>query len=74
MTSSIPLQYVTDSQGKPIAVQISMNDWESLQTQITDLQRKLEILQGIREAVLEVWEARKTGQKLQTLNDFLDEC
>jgi len=71
---SIPFQYVTDSQGNQVAVQISVQDWDLLQKQVTDLHRKLEILQGIREAVLEVWEARQSEKKLQTLNDFLDEC
>ncbi len=74
MIPTVPLQYVTDSEGNQIAVQILMTDWELLQKEMTDLQRKLEVLQGIREAILEVWEAHQTGKELQTLNDFLDKC
>ncbi len=71
---SIVYQYVTDSQENRLAVQISLEEWELLQKEIAELKRKLEILQGIREALLEVREARRTGRKLQTLKDFLNEC
>ena len=70
----IPYQFVTDLQGNPLAVQISLSDWEMLQKELADLRRKLEVLQGIRDALLEVHHARKIGRKLQTLKDFLNEC
>jgi len=37
------------------------------------IQKTNEVLQGIKEAVLEVRKARKEGRKLQTFDDFIKE-
>ncbi len=68
------LHYITDASGNQIAVQIPMSDWLLFQKEYLEIKRKLEVLAGIKEAIIEVYQARKKNQKLQTLTEFLDEC
>jgi phage pi2 protein 07 len=68
------LNYLTDASGNQIAVQIAMEEWLVFQQEYQELQRKLEIMQGIRDALEEVQNARKEGRKLQSLSEFLNEC
>jgi hypothetical protein len=68
------LQYVTNTEGVPIAVQIPLLEWEKLMQELGALRRKVEVLQGIKEGIIEVRKARKEKRKLQTLTDFLNEC
>ncbi len=70
----LTLSYLTDTSGKQVAVQIPINDWVLFQKEFETLQRKLEVLQGIKDALLEVRIAKKEKRKLQTLTDFLNEC
>jgi hypothetical protein len=50
-----------------------MEDWLVFQKEYQEMKRKLEILQGIRDALNEVRQARKEKRKLQTLTEFLNE-
>ena len=68
------LNYITDISGNQIAVQIPINDWLVFQKEYQEVKRKLEILQGVKDALQEVHKARKEERKLQTLTDFLNEC
>jgi len=68
------LNYLTDASGNQVAVQIAMEEWLAFQQEFQELKRKLEIMQGIREALEEVQNARKEGRKLQSLSEFLNEC
>jgi hypothetical protein len=68
------LQYVTNTEGVPVAVQIPLLEWEKLMQELGELRRKIEVLQGIKEGIIEVRKARKEKRKLQTLTDFLNEC
>jgi phage pi2 protein 07 len=68
------LNYITDISGNQIAVQIPINDWLVFQKEYQEIKRKLEILQGIKDALNEVHKARKEKRNLQTLTDFLNEC
>jgi len=68
------LNYITDASGNQIAVQIAMEDWLVFQKEYQEMKRKLEILQGIRDALNEVRQAQKEKRKLQTLTEFLNEC
>ncbi|WP_338814680.1 hypothetical protein V9L05_05425 [Bernardetia sp. Wsw4-3y2] len=65
--------YLVDTEGNKIAVQIPIAEWNLIEEEMQKLRKKIEILQGIKEAVVEVKTARKSGKKLQTLNDFLNE-
>ena len=68
------LNYLTDASGNQVAVQIAMEEWLAFQQEFQELKRKLEVMQGIREALEEVQNARKEGRKLQSLSGFLNEC
>jgi predicted component of type VI protein secretion system len=68
------LNYLTDASGNQVAVQIAMEEWLAFQQEFQELKRKLEVMQGIREALEEVQNARKEGRKLQSLSEFLNEC
>lgn len=68
------INYLTDASGNQIAVQIALEEWLLFQQEYEELKRKLEIMQGIREALEEVQSARKEGRKLQSLSEFLNEC
>jgi gamma-glutamyl phosphate reductase len=68
------LNYVTDTAGNQIGVQIPMADWLSFQQEFEAIKRKLEILQGLKDALGEVKNAQKENRKLQPLKDFLNEC
>jgi predicted component of type VI protein secretion system len=68
------LNYLTDASGNQVAVQIAMEEWLAFQQEFQELKRKLEIMQGIRDALEEVQSARKEGRKLQSLSEFLNEC
>jgi hypothetical protein len=72
--SMLNLNYITDASGNQIAVQIAMEDWLVFQKEYQEMKRKLEILQGIRDALNEVRQAQKEKRKLQTLTEFLNEC
>lgn len=65
--------YLVDTEGNKIAVQIPIEEWELLEKEIKKIQKRNEILQGIKEAVVEVRMARKKGKKLQTFDDFINE-
>ena len=68
------LNYITDTSGNQIAVQISIEDWLLFQKEFEEIKRKLEILQGIENALQEVHIAKKENRKLQSLTEFLNEC
>lgn len=65
--------YVTDTEGNKIAIQIPIAEWKFIEEDLEKLRRKVEVMQGIKEGVLEVRKARKEGRKLQSLDDFLSE-
>ncbi len=67
------LKYIVDEKGDKTSVLIPIKTWEKINNDYTKLQNKLCILTGIKSAVLEVKEAKRTGKKLQTLKDFLRE-
>ena len=67
------LHYVVDDKGNRSSVLVSINTWEDLNTKYNKLLKKVSILTGIQKGFEEVAEARKSGKKLQTLKDFLDE-
>ena len=67
------ISYLVDKEGKRIAVQISIDEWKKVVEEFKKIQKTNEILQGLKEAFLEVKQAKKEGRKLQTLEDFLKE-
>lgn len=69
----IALQYVTDSRGKTKSVQVPFTDWEKLMTLLKKYEQTLKIKTDLKEAFDEVAQLRRSKDKKQTLNDFLNE-
>ena len=67
------IQYVVDSSGSKVSVILPFLEWEQLNSKYQKLQNKLDILQGIQDSMTEIKEAKNSGEKLQTLTDFLNE-
>jgi hypothetical protein len=67
------VQYIVDSSGKSNLLLVRRKDWEDIHTKYRKLQKKMEVLDGIREGILEVKAAQRKGKRLQSLSDFLDE-
>ena len=67
------IQFIIDNEGHKKSVIVPFKQWEDLNQRYEKLSAKVQILTGIQEAMKEVENARKTGKKLQTLTDFLNE-
>jgi uncharacterized short protein YbdD (DUF466 family) len=68
-----PIQFIVDNDGHKKSVIVPYKQWEELNQRYEKLNNKVQILTGIQEARREVAHARKTGKKLKTLTDFLNE-
>ncbi|MCJ8166532.1 hypothetical protein MKJ04_16930 [Pontibacter sp. E15-1] len=68
-----PIQFIIDNEGHKKSVIVPFEQWEELNKKYEKLSNKVQILTGIQDALKEVEQARKSGKKLQTLTDFLDE-
>lgn len=67
------LKYMVDENGDKTSVVVPLKTWEKINQGYSRLQKKIEILTGIKEGFAEIREAGKSGNKLQTLKDFLRE-
>ncbi|MFI5196551.1 MAG: hypothetical protein ACHQD8_05630 [Chitinophagales bacterium] len=67
------LKYVVDDKGNKSSVLVAISTWDDLNDKYNKLAKKVSILTGIQKGLKEVAEARKSGKKLQTLKDFLNE-
>lgn len=70
---SAALRYIIDDKGKTTSVLVPLKTWEKLNDDYLKLQKKLVVIDSIKQGLIEVSNAKKTGRKLQTLNDFLRE-
>ncbi|MDB5263477.1 MAG: hypothetical protein JWQ14_2760 [Adhaeribacter sp.] len=68
-----PIQFIIDHEGNKKSVIVPFEQWQALNRRYEKLNNKVQILTGIQEAMKEVDYARKTGRKLQSLTDFLNE-
>ena len=68
-----PIKYMVDEKGQTTSVLVPLNTWTKINDELTKLQNKLKVLLGVKAAFNEVKLSKKTGKKLQTLNDFLRE-
>ena len=66
-------KYMIDDKGDKTSVLVPIKTWQKLNEGYSKLQKKLEVLVGIKNAFTEIKEAKSTGKKLQTLKDFLRE-
>ena len=67
------IQYVIDNSGNKTSVILPFSEWKKLNANYQKLKNKLDILQGIQDSMEEIKDAKRKGNKLQTLTDFLDE-
>ena len=69
MSQALP--YIVDESGQKTTVLVPVALWESLNDKYEKLQAKLAVFESIKSGVEEVKEARKAGDVLPTLKDFL---
>jgi PHD/YefM family antitoxin component YafN of YafNO toxin-antitoxin module len=69
----LALEYLSDINGKPKAVQLSLTDWEKLMEKLKKYEQTLKIKSDLTEAFAEVALLKKSNVKKQTLTDFLNE-
>jgi hypothetical protein len=67
------IQYCVDSNGNKISVIVPFKDWETITKQNAKLHAKLNFISGVKSAMNEVQEAKKSGKKLPTLKEFINE-
>jgi hypothetical protein len=65
------LKYIIDDNGQKTSVLVPIKVWQDLKSNYEKLQKKLAVFTSIELGLREVKNARRTGKKLQTLNDFL---
>jgi hypothetical protein len=67
------IQYITDNRGNKMSAVVPFQEWESLTEQYRKLQTKINVLLGIQDSLKEIKQAKWKGEKLQTLDAFLNE-
>ena len=70
---STALKYMIDEKGTTTSVLVPLKTWNKLNQDFSNLQKKMKVFSNIQNGWEEIKEAKKTGKKLQTLKDFLDE-
>ena len=70
---STAFKYIIDEKGDKTSVLVPIKTWQKVNSDYTKLQNKLRILTGLKNAISEVHDAKKSGKKLQSLKDFLRE-
>ena len=69
----IPVQYVSDSNGNPQAVQLPLSEWNKVLNKLKKYEQALKLRSELKEAFDQVAVMRKTKAKKQNLNEFLNE-
>lgn len=67
------LTYITDRKGKKTSVVIPVQTWKKINVDYNKLLKKVEVLTGVAEGIKEIKTLKKSGAKLQSLNDLLNE-
>jgi hypothetical protein len=67
------IQIYTDEKGNKTSVIVPYKDWAKINARLESLQNKLKIFSSVREGMQEIKEARKKGENLKNLSDFIDE-
>ena len=65
------LKYIVDEHGKKTSVLVPLKMWEDLHDRYNRMQKKLEVLDGIRKGIKEIDDARRTGRELPSLKEVL---
>ena len=69
----IELQYVNDANGKPLAVQLPLTEWEKLLNKLRRYEQALKLKSDLKEALEQVSVLKQAKGRRQTLNEFLNE-
>jgi hypothetical protein len=69
----IALQYVSDINGKPQAVQLQLLEWEKVLNKLKKYEQAFKLRSDLKEAYEQVAVLKQTKKNKQTLNDFLNE-
>ena len=69
----IELQYVSDVNGKPQAVQLPVSEWEKVLSRLRKSEQVLQLKSDLKVALKQVKKVRKSKGKKQTLTEFLSE-
>ena len=69
----IPVQYVSDINGNPQAVQLPISEWNKVLNKLKKYEQALKLRSDLKEALDQVAAMRKTKVKKQNLNEFLNE-
>jgi len=67
------IQYMIDESGTKTSAIVPIRTWEKINENHQKLKNKLNLLIGLKAGLLETKEVKKTGKKLQTRKDFLNE-
>lgn len=67
------VQYIVDKKGHKTSVVVPFEEWEAINNKYDKLLNKVKVLTGITDGIAEVQKSRKSGKKLQSLSDFLNE-
>lgn len=68
----IALQYVSDLNGNPQAVQLSLTDWEMILGKLKKYEEALKFKSDLKEAYTEVAALRAGKGKKENVKDFLN--
>jgi len=67
------LKYIVDEKGHKSSVLIPIEQWDDINKKYNKLLNKIRVMTSIKNGLEEVHTAKKSGKKLQTLKDFLNE-
>ncbi len=68
----IALQYLSDSKGETIAVQLPLSEWRKIVSKIKKLEQTLKIKSDLKEAFDQVDILKKSKGEKEKLSDFLN--
>ena len=68
----LALQYLSDINGKPQAVQLPVNDWEKVIAKLKKYEQTLKLKSDLQEAYEDVAILKKSKAKKETLTEFLN--
>jgi hypothetical protein len=69
----IAIQYLSDSSGKPSAVQLPFTDWQKILDKLKKYEQTLKVKTDLKEAFKEVAVLKKSKERKQTSSEFLNE-
>ncbi len=70
---NIALQYLSDSNGKTHAVQLTVRDWEKVMRKLKEYEQALHLQSDLNDAFDDVRAMQQNKKRKQSLSEFLDE-